>query len=152
MDLAHLALRIGSDEGRQLAQTIQDCVKYNGTTITNCYGLSIYFPYESMSSVSSALNTYDTLGLDEEYAKVIRSFASLEYGGQVGSSASQSYGYSGGGFDSYGDLPQCDAPGRLLLRRQQLLRRLGLRKLRPCGRSLRRLHQFLRAVERGLYT
>ena len=104
VDLAHLALRMQTSEGEALARAIQDCVKYNGTTITNCYGLSIYFPYENMSSVSSALNTYDTLGLDEEYAKVIKSFASLEYGGQVGSSASQSYGYSSGGFDSYGDL------------------------------------------------
>ena len=104
VDLADLALRIGSAEGKQLAQTIQDCVKYNGTTITKCYGLSIYFPYESMSSVSSAINTYDTLGLDSEYAKVIKSFASLEYGGQVGSSASTQYGYSSGGYGGYGDL------------------------------------------------
>ena len=105
VDLADLALRIGSNEGKQLAQAIQDCVKYNGTTITKCYGLSIYFPYESMSSVSSAINTYDTLGLDSEYAKVIKSFASLEYGGQVGSYASQgSYGSSSGGYGSYGDL------------------------------------------------
>ena len=98
VDLADLALRIGSPEGKTLAKAIQDCVKYNGTTITKCYGLSIYFPYESMSSVSSAVNTYDTLGLDEEYARVIKSFASLEYGGQLGGSASQSYGY--GGWDS----------------------------------------------------
>ena len=70
VDLADLALRMGTDEGRALAQDIQDCVKYNGTTITKCYGLSVYFPYESMSSVSSAITTYDTLGLDEEYAQV----------------------------------------------------------------------------------
>ena len=106
VDLADLALRIGSNEGKQLAQAIQDCVKYNGTTITKCYGLSIYFPYESMSSVSSAINTYDTLGLDEEYAKVIKSFASLEYGGQVGSSASGYGSYGSGSYSSgsYGDL------------------------------------------------
>ena len=113
VDLADLALRIGSDEGKALAQTIQDCVKYNGTTITKCYGLSIFFPYESMNSVSSAISTYDTLGLDAEYAKVIKSFASLEYGGQVGSYASQgSYSSSYGGWESlfggssggYGDL------------------------------------------------
>ena len=102
VDLANLAERMGTAEGAALAKSIKDCVKYNGTTITNCHGLSIYFPYESMSSVSSAINTYDSLGLDEEYAKVIKSFASLEYGGQVGSSASQgSYGFSSGG---YGDL------------------------------------------------
>ncbi len=114
VDLADLALRIGSEEGKALAQTIQDCVKYNGTTITKCYGLSIYFPYESMSSVSSAVNTYDTLGLDEEYAKVIKSFASMEYGGQIGSAASQgsysgssswdSYFGSSGGYGDYGSL------------------------------------------------
>ncbi len=114
VDLADLALRIGSDEGQALAQAVQSCVKYNGTTITKCYGLSIYFPYESLSSVSSAISTYDTLGLDEEYAKVIKSFASLEYGGQVGSAASQgSYNGSGswdslfgssGGSGSYGSL------------------------------------------------
>jgi hypothetical protein len=64
-----------------------------------------------MSSVSSAVNTYDTLGLDEEYAKVIKSFASLEYGGQLGGSASQNYGYGGwdtlfgsSGSSGYGDL------------------------------------------------
>ena len=101
VDLADLALRIGSGEGKALARTIQDCVKYNGTTITKCYGLSIYFPYETMSSVSSAINTYDTLGLDEEYAKVIKSFASLEYGGQLGGAASQGSWNSGsGGWDS----------------------------------------------------
>ena len=110
VDLADLALRIGSAEGKALAQAIQDCVAYNGTTITKCYGLSVYFPYETMSSVSSAINTYDSLGLDEEYTKVIKSFASLEYGGQIGSAASQgSYGYggygsSGSSYGGYGDL------------------------------------------------
>ena len=100
VDLADLALRIGSQEGQTLARTIQDCVKYNGTTITKCYGLSIYFPYETMSSVSSAINTYDSLGLDSEYAKVIKSFASLEYGGQLGGAASQGSYNSYGGWDS----------------------------------------------------
>lgn len=104
VDLADLALRIGSREGRALAETIQDCVKYNGTTITKCYGLSIYFPYETMSSVSSALNTYDSLGLDAEYAKVIKSFASIEYGGQLSGSAAQSGYGSSGSYGSYGDL------------------------------------------------
>ena len=109
VDLADLALRIGSSEGKALAEAIQSCIKYNGTTITKCYGLSIYFPYETMNSVSSAINTYDSLGLDEEYAKVIKSFASLEYGGQLGSSASSYGGYgqsgsSGSSYGGYGDL------------------------------------------------
>ena len=85
VDLTDLALRIGTEESKALAKTLQSCVKYNGTTISRCYGLSIYFPYETLNSVSSAISTYDSLGLDEEYAKVIKSFASLEYGGQAGS-------------------------------------------------------------------
>ncbi len=85
VDLTDLALRIGTKESKALAETLQSCVKYNGTTISRSYGLSIYFPYETLNSVSSAISTYDSLGLDEEYAKVIKSFASLEYGGQAGS-------------------------------------------------------------------
>ena len=118
VDLTDLAMRIGSDESKALADTLRHCVKYNGTTISRCYGLSIYFPYESLSSVSNAISTYDSLGLDEEYAKVIKSFASLEYGGQVGSAYStpgswgglfgspyDSNGGStwGGSYGSYGD-------------------------------------------------
>ena len=115
VDLADLALRIGSDEGRALAQAVQSCVKYNGTTITKCYGLSIYFPYESLSSVSSAINTYDTLGLDSEYAKVIRSFASLEYGGQLGGGASQGSSNGYGGWDSlFGGSSGSDGYGSIL--------------------------------------
>ena len=102
VDLADLAMRIDTRESRALAEGIQQCVKYNGTTISRCYGLSIYFPYETLNSVSAAVNTYDSLGLDEEYAKCIKSFASLEYGGQMPSYASQSGSYSswGGGSSS----------------------------------------------------
>ncbi len=115
VDLADLALRMKTAEGNALAQAIEECVKYNGTTITHCYGLSIYFPYESMSSVSSAISTYDSLGLDEEYAKVIKSFASIEYGGQVGSSASQGIYSGSGSWDSlFGSSSSSDGYGSLL--------------------------------------
>ena len=103
VDLTDLALRIDTKESRALAEAIQNCVKYNGTTISRCYGLSIYFPYETLSSVSTAINTYEAIGMDSAYSKCIKSFASLGYGAQVGSSASQSssYGNSYGG--SWGD-------------------------------------------------
>lgn len=98
VDLCDLALRIDSKESRALAQAIQNCVKYNGTTISRCYGLSIYFPYETLNNVSTAINTYEAIGMDSAYSKCIKSFASLGYGAQVGSSASQSSGYG----NSYG--------------------------------------------------
>ena len=99
VDLTDLALRIGTDEAKALAEALQGCVKYNGSTISRSYGISIFFPYESMNTVSSAVSTYNNLGMDEEYTKCIQSFASLEYGGQIGSSASQSSGYG-----SYSDI------------------------------------------------
>ena len=99
VDLADLALRIDTKESRALADAIQSCVKYNGTTISRCYGLSIYFPYETLNNVSTAINTYEAIGMDSAYSKCIKSFASLGYGSQVSSSASQSSSYG----NSYGN-------------------------------------------------
>ena len=140
VDLADLALRIGSEEGNALARTIQDCVKYNGTTITKCYGLSIYFPYESMSSVSSAVNTYPGPGRG-----VCQSHQELCKPGIRRAARRQ----------RFPELQRLGQPRRLrrpagepvrllLLRRQQRLRRLALRQQLARGRPLRQLHQQLR--------
>lgn len=96
VDLTDLAQRIGTSEAKQLASAIKSCVKYNVSTISDSYGLSIYFPYESLSNVNSAVSAYDKLGMDSEYTKCIRSFASLEYGGQISSSAHQQHNQQGG--------------------------------------------------------
>ncbi|MBR7081319.1 MAG: peptidase C11 [Oscillospiraceae bacterium] len=103
VDLVDLALRIGTDESKKLADALQGCVKYNKSTISRCYGVSIYFPYETTSSVNSAVASYNDLGIDSEYTKCIQSFASLEYGGQIAASASQNP-YSLGGGDLLGTL------------------------------------------------
>ena len=92
IDLVDFANRIGTDEARNLANALKGCVKYNGSTISRAYGLSIYFPYESLQSMNSAVAVYNNLGLDEEYTRCIKSFASLESAGQI--SAGSSYGSS----------------------------------------------------------
>ena len=97
VDLVDLALRIGTDEAEDLAKALQGCVKYNKSTMSRCYGVSIFFPYETTNSVSSAVASYKDLGIDSEYAKCIQSFASLEYGGQIAASASHSPADIGGG-------------------------------------------------------
>ena len=51
--------------------------------MTNAYGVSIYFPYKRTSYVDKACNTYSQIGMDDEYSKCIRQFASLETGGQI---------------------------------------------------------------------
>ena len=51
--------------------------------MTNAYGLSIYFPYKKLSTVSTAVSTYNAIGVDSEYTRVIQQFASMGYSGQA---------------------------------------------------------------------
>ncbi|MBO4809887.1 MAG: peptidase C11 [Lachnospiraceae bacterium] len=92
VDLVDFANRVGTSEGKALAEALLGSVKYNRTSksMTNAYGLSIYFPYKKASKVDSMVNTYEDIGMDEEYAKCIQNFASLEVAGQVASGGSQS--------------------------------------------------------------
>ena len=85
IDLVHLATKLGTQEAETLARALLGAVKYNKTSseMTNAYGLSIYFPYQKVSSVNQAVSTYDAIGMDEDYAACIRQFASMEVGGQA---------------------------------------------------------------------
>ncbi len=85
VDLVDFANRIGTDEAKELATALKGSIKYNRTSsnMTNAYGLSIYFPYKKASKVDSMVGTYEDIGMDEEYAKCIQNFASLEVAGQV---------------------------------------------------------------------
>lgn len=87
VDLIDFANRIGTDEAKELASALKGSIKYNRTSsnMTNAYGLSIYFPYKKASKVDSMVGTYEAIGMDEEYAKCIQNFASLEVAGQVAS-------------------------------------------------------------------
>lgn len=96
IDLIDLALRIGTNEANALAKALDGCIKYNKTTVSRSNGISIYFPYETTKTVSSAIASYNEIGKEEdysecieEYKRCIQSFASLEYGGQIAASASQ---------------------------------------------------------------
>ena len=84
VDLVHLAKNMGTEESKSLADTLLSAVKYNktGSDMTNAYGLSIYFPYQSTSKVNSAVSQYQAIGMDTEYARCIQQFASMEQGGQ----------------------------------------------------------------------
>lgn len=90
IDLIHFAENLDTDEGKSLAKALRGCVKYNrtSTNITNANGLSIFFPYGSPSKLNSMLDTYEEIGMDEEYSKCIKSFASVAAGGQIVSSGS----------------------------------------------------------------
>ena len=85
VDLVNLAENVGIAEGKALASTLKNAVKYNKTSsnMTNAYGVSIYFPYQRSSYVDKACKTYDKIGMDSEYSRCIKQFAKLETGGQI---------------------------------------------------------------------
>lgn len=97
VDFIDLCERIGTSESKALAKALENCVKYNRTSsnITNANGVSIYFPYGKSSAMSSALKTYDKIGLDDAYGDCIKEFASVTAGGQIA---------NGGGADLMGSL------------------------------------------------
>ena len=116
VDLVHLAKNMNTDSGLLLGEAIKSAVKYNrtSTNMSNAYGLAVYFPYKRANKVDSAVNTYAAIGMDEDYAKAIQQFASLETSGQISSGGSASglgslfgslmgdsyYGSSSGGVSS----------------------------------------------------
>ncbi len=87
IDIVHFADNLETSQSRALGEAIKNAVKYNrmSDNITNANGLSIYFPYGKLSDLSSMLETYEEIGMDEEYSKAIKSFANLNAGGQMAS-------------------------------------------------------------------
>ncbi len=87
VDLVHLAYNLDTAESKALAETLLKAVKYNRTSssITNAYGISIYFPYQKMSRVNSAANAYNAIGIDSQYTRCIQQFASVEASAQAAS-------------------------------------------------------------------
>lgn len=116
VDLVHLAKNMGTAEGDALSKAILGAVKYNRTSsnMTNSYGLSIYFPLNKTSYVDSAVNTYEEIGMDEEYARCIQAFAKLEVSGQAASGGSSNPVPSLSGSSSYGSYGSMDMIGQLL--------------------------------------
>ena len=110
IDLADLCYNLGTSESKALAKTLRASVKYNRTNISDAYGLSVYFPYQSTSGVDKAVSTYAAIGMDDSYSKAIRAFASVEAsgqavtGGSANSAMSSLFGLSSGSGASSGDM------------------------------------------------
>lgn len=92
VDLVHLAKNMQTEEGEALKEALLSVVKYNRTSsnVTNAYGLSIYFPFRKANMVDDAVETYELIGMDEEYARCIQAFASMEVCGQAASGGTTS--------------------------------------------------------------
>ena len=95
IDLVHLCYNLATPESEALAKSLLGAVKYNKTSssMTNAYGISIFFPYQRKNYVNSAVSTYNAIGMDSAYSRCIQQFATLQQGGQT------AYGSSSGGLD-----------------------------------------------------
>ncbi len=110
VDLINLADNIGTSESKKLSKMLTSAIKYNLTSrnMTHAYGLSIYFPYKTVSKVDKMLETYEQIGMDENYARCISQFAGMSVSGQAVSGGSGSplgsllgtLGSSGGGINA----------------------------------------------------
>jgi hypothetical protein len=85
IDLIHFAENLGNETAKSFANVLRGCVKYNRTSsnISNANGISVFFPYGRLSQLNTMLDTYDQIGVGDEYSRCIRSFASVTAGGQV---------------------------------------------------------------------
>ena len=92
VDLVNFANKLGTEDAKELTKVLLSAVKYNRTSsnMTNAYGLSIYFPYKKANKVDNMVSTYDAIGMDEDYAKCIKTFAGLETTGQIAAGGSSS--------------------------------------------------------------
>ena len=106
VDLVDLANRLGTEAAKSMASTVLDAVKYNrtSTNMTNAYGLSIYFPYQKVGKVDSAVSAFEAIGMDEDYMRCIQAYASVETGGQAisGGASSPLSSLLSGGYSSAG--------------------------------------------------
>lgn len=116
VDLVNLADNMNTAEGKALANSLKNAVKYNRTSsnMTNAYGVSIYFPYKRTSYVDKACDTYEDIGMNSEYAECIRKFASLETSGQIAAGGSSSPISSIFGGSSSGSSGSSDIIGQLI--------------------------------------
>ena len=92
IDLVNFADNLGTTEAKALSTAVLGAVKYNrvSASMNNSYGLSIYFPYSKLSNVDTAVKSLSAVGVDSEYTKCIKQFASMQTAGQVASGGSSS--------------------------------------------------------------
>ena len=117
IDLVNFVNSVGTDEGKALSDAVIGAVKYNRTSdsMTNAYGMSIYFPRSKPSKVDTVTSINEAIGVDSEYSQCIKAFAGLETTGQISAGGEASplgsiFGAATGGSSTSGS----DAIGTLL--------------------------------------
>jgi len=102
VDMVDMASQINTPEAMELTRSLMHAIKYNNTTsdMSNAYGLSVYFPYRSTQYVNLALQVYDAIDMDKNYASCVRSFATYTGAGQAAAGGSSSAYNSFNGYNT----------------------------------------------------
>ncbi len=111
VDLVHMSLLLDTPESRELAEAILSAVKYNRTSssMTNAYGLSVYFPYRRTSQLNAAVENYDAVGISPAYARCIEQFCIMQSAGQGMAGTTSPLGpLNGSGSTAYGGIDTTD--------------------------------------------
>ena len=110
VDMVGLSANMNTQEGNDLAQALMSAIKYNNTNVSDAYGLSVYFPYRTTKYLSTVLDVYDDIDMNNDYSSCIRTFASYAGAGQVSSGGSHyAYQTTGGGSSDYYSSSSADA-------------------------------------------
>ncbi len=64
-------------------EAIDSFVVYQTTDLVNTYGVSIYFPYEGKTNITSFISTYRTFNFADEYTEFIANFSSKLTGNRL---------------------------------------------------------------------
>lgn len=84
IDLMHFAQNTDVKGARALMKAVDKAVVYSKSSqnVKNANGMTIYLPYNDLSSFDKMLSVYQGIGLRGEYIDFVRSFANIVAGGQ----------------------------------------------------------------------
>ncbi|MBP5459576.1 MAG: hypothetical protein J6Y62_05400 [Clostridia bacterium] len=110
VDIVDFCKKLDSTKSNQLADVIQNAVKYNRVRgAADAYGLSMYFPHSNPRFMNTMTGIYEEIGMDEAFTGSVKQYATLESAGQIASNSGgtslfdlltggQYYDYGGSGY------------------------------------------------------
>ena len=84
IDLIHFAQNTNIKGAKELVEATGKAVVYSQSSpsIQNANGMTVYLPYNDVRSFDKMLTVYKGIGLEGEYIKFVKAFASIVAGGQ----------------------------------------------------------------------
>ena len=83
IDIKDLAQNLENNYSDKLIKVLEDTVVYNKTTslVEKSNGLSIYFPNENLEYYENMIDTYNSIGFNNEYIDIMNEYVNIIAGG-----------------------------------------------------------------------